>query len=77
MADTLHLSRRGFIIGTGAAGLTIGILAACSPGSDPDAGATADAGPPPPEVNAWVHIGTDDVVTIRIACPVIGSPQEL
>ena len=36
MADTINLSRRGFIIGTGATGLTIGILAACSPGAGED-----------------------------------------
>jgi isoquinoline 1-oxidoreductase beta subunit len=35
--------------------------------------APAEAGPPPPEVNAWVHIGTDDVVTIRIARSEMGQ----
>ncbi|WP_084421319.1 xanthine dehydrogenase family protein molybdopterin-binding subunit [Henriciella litoralis] len=74
MADTFRLSRRNFIIGTGAAGLTIGILASCAPGgddaSDTDAAANAE---PNPEVNAWVHIGNDDVVTIRIARSEMGQ----
>ena len=70
MADTLDLSRRGFIVGTGAAGLTIGILTACGPGAKSAAPAAAAA---LPEVNAWVHIGTDDVVTIRIARSEMGQ----
>lgn len=71
MADTIHLSRRGFIVGTGATGLTIGILAACSPGGgDTETAATSE---PNPEVNAWVHIGDDDVVTIRIARSEMGQ----
>ena len=71
MAGIIDLSRRGFIVGTGAAGLTIGILTACSPGGG-KGGASADAAPLP-EVNAWVHIGTDDVVTIRIARSEMGQ----
>ena len=70
MTSIAGISRRGFIVGTGATGLTIGILSACAPG---DKDAPADAGPPPPEVNAWVHIGTDDVVTIRIARSEMGQ----
>ena len=69
MADTINLSRRGFIIGTGATGLTIGILASCAPGGDSD---TAEA-EPNPEVNAWVHINSDDTVTIRIARSEMGQ----
>ncbi|MCI4643616.1 MAG: molybdopterin-dependent oxidoreductase [Hyphomonadaceae bacterium] len=72
MADTIQLSRRSFIVGTGAAGLTIGILAACSPGGGETEPPIAN-GPPPPEVNAWVHIGVDDVVTIRIARSEMGQ----
>ena len=64
------LSRRGFIIGTGAvgAGLSIGVLGACAPGQSP----TVD-GPPLEEVNAWVHIGRDDTVTVRIARSEMGQ----
>ncbi|RIJ24576.1 xanthine dehydrogenase family protein molybdopterin-binding subunit [Henriciella barbarensis] len=74
MADTIKLSRRNFIIGTGAAGLTIGILASCSNNSEdsaaPDQAANAE---PNPEVNAWVHIAPDDTVTIRIARSEMGQ----
>lgn len=74
MADTIKLSRRNFIIGTGAAGLTIGILASCSnnseDGAEPDQAANAE---PNPEVNAWVHIAPDDTVTIRIARSEMGQ----
>ena len=70
MTTVPGLSRRGFIVGTGATGLTIGILAACGPGGKD---APAEAGPPPPEVNAWVHIGTDDIVTVRIARSEMGQ----
>lgn len=74
MADTIKLSRRNFIIGTGAAGLTIGILASCSNNSedaqDADQAANAE---PNPEVNAWVHIAPDDTVTIRIARSEMGQ----
>lgn len=71
MTETLNLSRRGFIVGTGVTGLSIGILSACG-GSDPDiesAPANADI----PEVNAWVHVGADDIVTIRIARSEMGQ----
>lgn len=73
MADTIRLSRRGFIIGTGATGLTIGILAACSPGTGASPEDAASDAPPPPEVNAWVHIAEDDTVTIRIARSEMGQ----
>lgn len=74
MADTLTLSRRNFIVGTGAAGLTIGILASCSNNNEdgPDATDAASA-EPNPEVNAWVHIANDDTVTIRIARSEMGQ----
>lgn len=65
------VSRRSFIIGasTVGAGLSIGILSACSDSSD----SAKNDGPPPEEVNAWVHIGLDDVVTIRIARSEMGQ----
>ncbi|ABI77062.1 putative isoquinoline 1-oxidoreductase, beta subunit [Hyphomonas neptunium ATCC 15444] len=70
MTGITDLSRRAFIIATGATGLAIGVLAACAPSTRES---DAPDGPPPPEVNAWVHIGTDDVVTIRIARSEMGQ----
>lgn len=73
MADTSLLSRRGFIVGTGATGLTIGILASCSPSAtEPDAPDYSHL-PPNDEVNAWVHIDHDDTVTVRIARSEMGQ----
>lgn len=72
MADTLRINRRNFIIGTGAAGLSIGVLAACGGGASDDAVNVADL-PPNPEVNAWVHIAPDDTVTVRIARSEMGQ----
>jgi len=76
MTDTINFSRRGFIVATGGAGLTIGILAGCSGGEEPTETAQPDAETgqaPPPEVNAWVHVGNDDTVTIRIARSEMGQ----
>ncbi len=76
MADTIHLSRRNFIVGTGATGLTIGILASCSPSATEPETAAVEAAvdlPPNPEVNAWVHIDHDDTVTVRIARSEMGQ----
>lgn len=74
MADTGLLSRRGFIVGTGATGLTIGILASCAPASEPGADAPDYSDlPPNDEVNAWVHIDHDDTVTVRIARSEMGQ----
>lgn len=73
MADTGLLSRRGFIVGTGATGLTIGILASCAPSAtEPEAPDYSDL-PPNSEVNAWVHIDHDDTVTVRIARSEMGQ----
>ncbi|MHA7901095.1 MAG: xanthine dehydrogenase family protein molybdopterin-binding subunit [Henriciella sp.] len=75
MADTIHLSRRNFIVATGATGLTIGILSACSQttgDTEADAPDYSDL-PPNPEVNAWVHIDHDDTVTVRIARSEMGQ----
>lgn len=68
MNQMTSLSRRGFMIGVGVAGagLTISFLGGFGPALAADA-ATA------PEVNAWVHIGRDDVVTIRIARSEMGQ----
>lgn len=68
MNEMTGLSRRGFMIGVGAAGagLTIAFLGVSRP-------AMAQVAGPVPEVNAWVHIGRDDVVTIRIARSEMGQ----
>jgi len=70
MTELLNLSRRKFIIATGATGLTIGVLAACSkkPGEPDYSDLEAN-----PEVNAWVHIDHDDTVTVRIARSEMGQ----
>ncbi len=73
MADTSLLSRRGFIVGTGATGLTIGILASCSPSATESDAPDYSNLPPNDEVNAWVHIDHDDTVTVRIARSEMGQ----
>lgn len=73
MADTSLLSRRGFIVGTGATGLTIGILASCSPSATESDAPDYSSLPPNDEVNAWVHIDHDDTVTVRIARSEMGQ----
>lgn len=73
MADTSLLSRRGFIVGTGATGLTIGILASCSPSTTESDAPDYSNLPPNEEVNAWVHIDHDDTVTVRIARSEMGQ----
>lgn len=73
MADTSLLSRRGFIVGTGATGLTIGILASCSPSATEFDAPDYSNLPPNEEVNAWVHIDHDDTVTVRIARSEMGQ----
>ena len=80
MSNVSTLSRRRFIVATGATGLTIGVLAACGSGSDGgDDTATVEPAPdysnlpPNPEVNAWVHIDHDDTVTVRIARSEMGQ----
>ncbi len=68
MNQMTSLSRRGFMIGLGVAGagLTISFVGGFGPALAADAGMA-------PEVNAWVHIGRDDVVTIRIARSEMGQ----
>ncbi len=68
MTDITTLSRRNFIIGTGVAGLSIGVLASCGSPSE-----TNVELPPNPEVNAWVHIAPDETVTVRIARSEMGQ----
>lgn len=69
---TVHtnISRRNFIVGSSAvgAGLTLGVLAGCTE-AKPDYSQL----PANPEVNAWVHIGHDDKVTVRIARSEMGQ----
>ncbi|MGB0908476.1 MAG: molybdopterin cofactor-binding domain-containing protein [Maricaulaceae bacterium] len=66
------LSRRKFIVGTSAlgAGLSLGVLSACSSG---ETKADYSKLPPNPEVNAWVHIHHDDTVTVRIVRSEMGQ----
>ena len=66
-----QLSRRGFIVGAGAAGVGLTIGFATDWGRN-GLGPVPD-GSPPPEVNAWVHIAHDDTVTIRIARSEMGQ----
>ncbi|MEL6257516.1 MAG: molybdopterin cofactor-binding domain-containing protein [Pseudomonadota bacterium] len=75
MTETPTVSRRGFMIGAGAtgAGLTITLLSGCGGASDPETPPVETNIAPAPEVNAWVHIGVDDVVTIRIARSEMGQ----
>ena len=70
-----NLTRRRFIVGTGATGLSIGVLAACGGGDVTTDTAIEDIAnlPTPDEVNAWVHIDNDDTVTIRIARSEMGQ----
>jgi len=74
MTRMANLSRRGFMITAGAAGagLTISLLSGCDETGQADP-ALNDASGAEPEVNAWVHIGTDDTVTIRIARSEMGQ----
>ncbi|MDX1580149.1 MAG: molybdopterin cofactor-binding domain-containing protein, partial [Alphaproteobacteria bacterium] len=68
MNEIRTVSRRGFLIGTGVAGvgLTISYY-----GLFPGSALAAKEGLP--EVNAWVHIAPDDTVTIRIARSEMGQ----
>ena len=64
-----NLSRRQFIVGTASTGLSLGVIAACAPAKAPK----AIDGPPLPEVNAWVQIGRDNSVNVRIARSEMGQ----
>jgi isoquinoline 1-oxidoreductase beta subunit len=66
------LSRRHFIVGSGAAGLAVGVLGGCAP-STQEKVVDYSAMPPNPEVNAWVHIHHDDTVTVRVARSEMGQ----
>jgi len=72
MPASSALSRRHFIVGTGAAGLAVGVLGGCAP-SAKETPVDYSALPPNPEVNAWVHIHHDDTVTVRIARSEMGQ----
>ncbi|MBL8548549.1 MAG: xanthine dehydrogenase family protein molybdopterin-binding subunit [Hyphomonadaceae bacterium] len=61
MSEILSPSRRGFMIGVAGAGMTITFFTACATNEET------------PEVNAWVQIGRDDTVTIRIARSEMGQ----
>src|SRR5437762_8186835 len=68
------ISRRQFIISTAAfgGGMALGIVDADAAflGQMPWAGADGLAGA---ELNPWISIGPDDIVTIRVATPEIGN----
>lgn len=69
------VSRRNFIIGSSAAGLSLGVLAGCTAS---DTGSNIEAPdysslPANPEVNAWVHIHHDDTVNVRIVRSEMGQ----
>ncbi len=70
MNDMPKFDRRSFIVGTSAAGLSLGL-------SIPVAGAQTAAGAPAstqtPEVNAWVVVQPDDKVVIRVVRPDMGQ----
>lgn len=70
-AQKNQLSRRGFIVGAGVAGAGLAIGFSTNWGRN-GLGPVPN-GPPPPEVNAWVHIAHDDTVTIRIARSEMGQ----
>ena len=59
-------SRRGFIAGSAAAGLTVGFHI-------PFASAQQKTPAPVPEINAWVVVKPDDTVVIRIARSEMGQ----
>ena len=69
-----NLSRRSFIVTTGAAGLSLGVIG-CAPSEKSSTGQAVDYSdlPPQPEVNAWVHIHHDDTVTVRVARSEMGQ----
>ncbi len=78
MTDVSTVSRRSFIVGSGVmgAGLTIGLIPACSPAAEPAGPATGSVAAPVqdlPEVNAWVHIAPDDTVTVRVVRSEMGQ----
>lgn len=68
-----NVSRRRFIVGSTAAGLSIGVLGACSSETPEPPKQDYSQLPPNPEVNAWVHIHHDDTVTVRIARSEMGQ----
>ncbi len=77
MTEQFNLSRRGFVIGAVGTGMTITFLSGCDQIQEAAKSvAPEEATPstePLPEVNAWVHIASDDIVTIRIARSEMGQ----
>ena len=67
MIEQHNISRRGFLIGTTAAGIGMSI------GFFPSVAAAAPGESKLDEVNAWVHIAADDTVTVRIARSEMGQ----
>ena len=69
MKSSIHMTRRRFVLGSlsAGAGLSLGVLPALELSADHHGGDVLD------EVNAWVTIGSDDSVTIRIARSEMGQ----
>lgn len=68
MMDTIELSRRQFLVSTSvlASGLFVGIRTgvAATGEAETDTGA---------ELNAWIEVGTDNSVTVKVPTPEIGN----
>ncbi|MEP6390593.1 MAG: molybdopterin cofactor-binding domain-containing protein [Halioglobus sp.] len=67
MIEKHSISRRGFLIGTTAAGIGMSI------GFFPSTASSSDGKPDLDEVTAWAQIAPDDTVTIRIARSEMGQ----
>jgi isoquinoline 1-oxidoreductase beta subunit len=77
MTDEPRVDRRQFLLTTAVVGGAF-VLGFCLPSRQPEAAAIADQPwtPPTPggtEVNAWLVIGSDDTVTIRVAQSEMGE----
>ena len=65
LQGALNVSRRGFLVTTSTLGAGLALGMTTRP--------AASSSMPLDEVNAWVHIATDDTVTIRIARSEMGQ----
>ena len=65
LQGAVNVSRRGFLVTTSTLGAGLALGMTTRP--------VASLSMPSDEVNAWVHIATDDTVTIRIARSEMGQ----